>query len=43
MVLDSSLARRVWDWKVETSLEPIMEEIACHAEAHESWLELSES
>jgi CDP-paratose 2-epimerase len=43
MVLDSSLARRVWDWKVETSLDSIVEEIACHAEAHESWLELSES
>lgn len=42
MVLDSSLARKTWDWTVETSLPSILEEIASHAEAHESWLELSE-
>ena len=42
MVLDSALARKAWDWTVATSLPSILEEIAGHAEAHESWLELSE-
>ncbi len=42
LVLDSSLAGKTWGWTVETSLSSILEEIALHAEAHESWLELSE-
>jgi CDP-paratose 2-epimerase len=42
MVLDSSLARETWAWTVETSLSSILEEIARHAEAHESWLETSQ-
>ncbi len=41
MVLDSSLARKVWDWQPETSLGSILDEIAHHAEAHPDWLELS--
>jgi CDP-paratose 2-epimerase len=43
MVLDSSLARDIWGWTVETRLNIILEEIARHAEAHEAWLEVSES
>lgn len=39
LVLDSSLARRVWDWKPETSLEAIWSEIAEHAERNPQWLE----
>lgn len=43
MVLDAALARQTWGWKAETSLPSILEEIASHAEANESWLELSDS
>jgi len=39
LVLDSSLARRVWDWSPQTSLESIWNEIAQHAEANPRWLE----
>ena len=42
MVLDSSLARKTWTWTVETTLSSILEEIARHAEANESWLEISQ-
>lgn len=43
MVLDAGLARETWSWKTETSLLSILEEIASHAEANGSWLELSDS
>lgn len=43
MVLDSSLAGETWGWTVKTSLNSILEEIARHAETHESWLEVSEA
>jgi len=39
LVLDASLADRVWGWKPETSLEAIWSEIAAHAESHPKWLE----
>jgi CDP-paratose 2-epimerase len=39
LVLDASLADRVWGWKPETSLEAIWSEIAAHAEHHPKWLE----
>ncbi len=39
LVLDSSLARRVWGWKPQTALESIWEEIAEHAERYPRWLE----
>jgi len=41
LVMDSSLARRLWDWQPRTSLPAILNEIACHAENHPHWLELS--
>lgn len=41
MVMDSSRAKKLWDWQPKTSLESILEEIAEHAESHENWLELS--
>ena len=41
MVLDSGRAAQVWDWKVETPIASILEEIAAHAEAHPDWLEIS--
>ena len=39
LVLDSSLARRVWDWRPQTPLEAIWNEIAGHAEKNPGWLE----
>ena len=42
LVLDSTLAQRVWGWKPQTSLEPIWAEIADHAEQHPDWLELAD-
>jgi CDP-paratose 2-epimerase len=41
LVMDSSLAKEVWDWELQTSLAAILEEIARHAEEHPEWLELS--
>ncbi len=41
MVLDSSLARRQWDWQPRTTMAAMLEEIAAHAEEHPAWLELS--
>jgi CDP-paratose 2-epimerase len=39
LVLDSSRAARVWNWKPQTSLEAIWSEIAEHAGQHPNWLE----
>jgi CDP-paratose 2-epimerase len=41
LVLDSSLAKRIWDWAPQTSLESIWTEIADHAEANPRWLEMT--
>ena len=41
MVMDAALATSAWDWRPETSLDAILEEIAVHAEANPRWLELS--
>ncbi|MFN2509167.1 MAG: NAD-dependent epimerase/dehydratase family protein, partial [Chthoniobacterales bacterium] len=41
LVVDSSQAEKQWDWRPQTSLEQILEEIAAHAEAHPEWLDLS--
>ena len=41
LVLDSSLARRVWSWAPQTSLETIWTEIAEHAGKHPDWLEMT--
>lgn len=38
LVMDSQLARRVWDWRPQISKEQIFEEIAAFAEAHPHWL-----
>lgn len=42
LVLDSSLAHKVWGWRPETGIREILEEIALHAEQNPDWLELSE-
>lgn len=41
LVMDSSLAEATWNWRPETPLPAILEEIARHAELHPRWLELS--
>ncbi|MGD9642902.1 MAG: NAD-dependent epimerase/dehydratase family protein [Elusimicrobiales bacterium] len=41
MVMDSALARKAWDWRPQTPLAGILEEIALHAEKNPGWLDLS--
>jgi CDP-paratose 2-epimerase len=41
LVLDSSKAAQVWNWRPQTSLESVWIEIAEHAENNPNWLELS--
>lgn len=41
IVIDSGLARQTWEWRANTSLSAIFEEIAAHAEQHPDWLSLS--
>jgi len=41
MVLDSTRAKRQWDWQPTVRVEQILEEIAQHAETHPEWLEVS--
>lgn len=41
MVLNSALARKIWNWQPETPVENILDEIARHAEKHPEWLDLS--
>lgn len=43
MVLDSGRAGREWNWRVETPLEKILDEIAEHATKYPDWLEMSGS
>ncbi len=40
LVLDSSKATSVWNWKPATSLNDVLEEIASHAESNPDWLDL---
>ncbi len=41
MVLDSALAKKTWHWQPAIPVETILEEIACHAETHPDWLDIS--
>jgi CDP-paratose 2-epimerase len=41
VVMDSSDAQRDFGWRIELTLENVLEEIAQHAESHRDWLELS--
>ena len=42
LVLDSSVAAREWNWRPQTKLHALLEEIARHADEHPEWLELSD-
>ena len=41
IVMDSSVARDVWDWTPQTTLNEILKEIANHAESNPKWLKLT--
>jgi CDP-paratose 2-epimerase len=41
IAMDSSMARKAWDWTPQTTLNEILEEIANHAEANPEWLEIT--
>jgi len=41
LVLDHARATRLWDWRPQTPVDAILDEIAVHAEAHPDWLDLS--
>jgi CDP-paratose 2-epimerase len=41
IVMDSSMAKEVWDWTPKTTLNEILEEIANHAKANPQWLEFT--
>jgi CDP-paratose 2-epimerase len=41
MVLDHAKATRLWQWRPQTGVRAILDEIAVHAQAHPGWLDLS--
>jgi CDP-paratose 2-epimerase len=41
VVLDNRKAESVWDWKPQTPVADILEEIASHAGTHPEWLQVS--
>ena len=41
LVLDSTRVELDWNWKPTTTLDSVLEEIACHAQQHPEWLDLS--
>lgn len=40
MVLDASLAGKIWGWEPVVPIGDVLEEIALHAESHPGWLDL---
>ena len=41
LIMDCSLADHLWDWRPQTSLNEILDEIAGHAQQNPKWLEIS--
>ena len=41
IVLDHTKATRLWDWRPQTPVPAILDEIATHAQSHADWLDLS--
>ena len=41
IVLNAAKAARLWNWRPQTPVAAILDEIAAHAQAHPDWLELS--
>ena len=42
IVMDSTTAQIAWDWRVETKIDQILDEIANHAEQMPNWLNISQ-
>jgi len=40
IVMDSKVAKNVWNWNIQTSLDQILDEIADHADKNPNWLKL---
>jgi CDP-paratose 2-epimerase len=40
IVMDSTVAQNIWNWRVETKIDQILDEIANHAEENPSWLKM---
>ena len=41
IVMDSSVAKNAWNWRVKTKIDQILEEIADHADRNPQWLKTS--
>ncbi len=41
MVLDAGQAQRLWQWRPQTPVAAILDEIAVHAQGHPDWLDVS--
>ena len=41
IVMDSTLAKTVWDWQPTTNIEEIIDEIALFADSNPEWLTLT--
>ena len=41
IVMDSTVAENAWNWRVQSRLERILEEIADHADQNPNWLSFS--
>ena len=41
LVMDTARANALWNWKVQTPLDELLEEIATHAEKNPDWLDVS--
>lgn len=41
LIMDCSLAELTWKWRPQTQLNHILDEIACHAQQHPDWLDIS--
>jgi CDP-paratose 2-epimerase len=41
IVLDHAKATRLWDWRPQTPVDSILDEIAAHARDHADWLDVS--
>jgi len=41
LIMDCRLAEKIWNWRPQTTLNQILDEIASHAQQHPNWLEIS--
>ena len=43
LILNAGPVAAEWDWRLQTKLDDILEEVATHAETHPEWLERTQS